>query len=227
MSDVRLPAKSDRIAIVGRTGSGKTVAAVFHLSKQDIDKRPWFIIDYKGDELIWAIHDELRKATVLNLEADPRKIKQPGIYILSLRPGEEEAKKLEAFLWKIWERGNCGLYTDEGYMIDPRSEAFNAILTQGRSKKITMITLSQRPVWMSRFVFSEASFFQVFDLTHHLDKKKVMEFVAGDTSPSLPAFHSYYYDVGEKRLTHFGPVPKGKEILEAIDAKLPRLRRTL
>ena len=218
---VRLPKASDRLAIVGRTGSGKTVAALFHLWKQDIHRRPWFVIDYKGDDGIAGIE----KAHDISLDTDPRKIKQAGIYVLRLMPGEEEA--LDAFLWKVWERENCGLYIDEGYMIPRASKPFNSMLTQGRSKKISMITLSQRPVWMSRFVFSEASFFQVFDLTHDKDVDKVMEFVKGDITRELADFHSYYYDVGKKKLTHFAPVPDTSVILAGIDAKLPKLRRTL
>ena len=221
---VRLPSGSDRTSIVGRTGSGKTVAAVFQLSMQAIDQMPWVILDYKRDELINDIAVKLNKARYITFADLPKK---PGIYILNIMPGEAEADKLTAWLWRVWEEGGIGVYIDEGYMIHPRNPALNALLTQGRSKGIPMIILSQRPVYMSRFVFSEASFFQVFDLTHDKDKEKVSEYIKGDTSKELPDYHSYWYDVAKKKLATFAPVPSGKTILETIDGKLPRLKRTL
>jgi superfamily II RNA helicase len=109
-------------------------------------------------------------------------------------------------------------------MIDRNDKWFNACLTQGRSKRIPMIVLSQRPVWLSRFVFSEADFFQVFDLTHSQDMAKVREYIRDDSRNQLERplkdFHSFYYDVGKKRLETFGPVPDGAALLHTIDQRL-------
>jgi hypothetical protein len=109
-------------------------------------------------------------------------------------------------------------------MIDRNDRWFNACLTQGRSRRIPMIVLSQRPVWLSRFVFSEADFFQVFDLTHIKDMDKVAEYIRDDDRKQLEAplkdFHSFYYDVGKRRLETFGPVPKSDKILRDIDLRL-------
>src|ERR1700734_1434544 len=215
---IRLPGPTHRVAIVGRTGSGKTVAAVFHLSNADFDVRPWVIIDYKNDDLINGIE----KAELIDYKVLPSR---PGIYILKVLPGEEDL--LSDWFRRVWEHEGIGIYVDEGYMVAQRDQWFNACLTQGRSKHIPMIILSQRPVWMSRFVFSEADFMQVFDLTHSQDMAKVREYVKGDTSKELPEFHSYYYDVGKKRLVTFGPVPSGDDLLSKIDSRLPGRRRAL
>lgn len=222
-SKPRLPGASDRIVIVGRTGSGKTQAAVFHLSKQDFDVRPWIIIDYKGDDLIGGI----KKAEEIGYETIPD---DPGIYILRVLPGEED----ELSLWfrKAWEHENLGIYIDEGYMVGQRDKWFNACLTQGRSKRITMIILSQRPLWMSRFAFSEASFIQVFGLTDADDMKVVQRFMKGDSKAGVGAelkkYHSFYYDVGANQVYTLGPVPKGGSLLATINERLPdRKRRAL
>ena len=215
---IRLPGPTHRVAIVGRTGSGKTVAAIWHLSNADFTERPWILLDYKNDELINGIE----RAELTSYEEIPD---LPGIYILKVMPGDEE--RIEEWFHQVWERENLGILIDEGYMIDPRSQWFNACLTQGRSKKIEMIILSQRPVWLSRFVFSEADFFQVFDLTHSKDMDKVSEYIRDDERQQLQRplapFHSYFYDVGRRQLETLGPVPEAAELLVVIDERLAEL----
>ena len=217
---VNLPGPTHRTAVVGRTGSGKTVAAIWHLSQSDFTERPWVILDYKNDEHINAIE----RAEVIDF--DDELPAAPGIYILKVLPGDEE--RVNEWFREVWERENIGVLIDEGYMIDPRSQWFNACLTQGRSKTISMIVLSQRPVWLSRFVFSEADFLQVFDLTHVKDREKVQEYMRDDErlqlSEPLKPYHSFFYDVSSKRLETFGPVPPEPELLAVIDARLATLR---
>lgn len=218
---VRLPGPTHKLAIVGRTGSGKTVAAIWHLSNSDFDERPWIILDYKNDELI----NRIERAQIVHYDELPA---EPGIYILKVLPGEEE--KVSEWFNQVWETENLGILIDEGYMIDPRDQWFNACLTQGRSKQISMIILSQRPVWLSRFVFSETDFFQIFDLTHSKDLDKVREYVRDDERQQLDKplapFHSFYYDVGRRRLETFGPVPEQDELLTSIDERLALLQDT-
>jgi hypothetical protein len=215
---IRLPGPTHRVAIVGRTGSGKTVAAIWHLSKADFTERPWILLDYKNDELINGIE----RAEVVTYDELPE---LPGVYILKVMPGDEE--HIEEWFRQVWERENLGILIDEGYMIDPRSQWFNACLTQGRSKRIEMIILSQRPVWLSRFVFSEADFFQIFDLTHVKDMDKVREYIRDDErlqlERPLAPYHSYFYDVGRRQLETFGPVPEASELLSEIDVRLAEL----
>ena len=198
---IRLPGPTHKTAIVGRTGSGKTVAAVWLLSQSDFDERPWIVLDYKHDELI----NSITRAEPVTYDELPE---LPGVYILTVLPGEEE--RVDEWFKSVWERENIGVLIDEGYMIDPRSQWFNACLTQGRSKHISMVILSQRPVWLSRFVFSEADFFVVFDLTHVDDLKTVSKFIKDDErhllERPLAPHHSFFYDVGQKRLEVFGSV---------------------
>ena len=127
-----------------------------------------------------------------------------------------------------------GVMVDEGFMLESKgalAKGFNMCLIQGRSKHITMIILSQRPVWMSRYVLSEASFIQMYSLNDSDDTKGVKRFVADRDGISVlnkPArYHSYYYDVAEDDLRVLSPVPPVDEILDDIDAKLPTMRRTL
>lgn len=217
-NQTRLPSSSDRIVIVGRTGSGKSQAALWHLSMQSFDAMPWVILDYKDDEMI----NSIEKATLISYSDVPTK---PGIYILKIMPGEDE--ELDAWLWKVWAKGGIGILVDEGTMIKRESKAFNACLTQGRSKRIPMIVLTQRPVNLSGYVFSESGFWQVFDLTKKADRKTVEENTIIPWDYKLEDYHSYYYDVGKKKLVEFGPVPKADTILSNIDKRHPQKRRYL
>ena len=215
---IRLPDETKRLAIVGATGSGKTIAELWHLSMRDYDSRPWIIYNFKDDENI----DSIPYAQPMAIDEMPTK---PGIYIVKPLPGQKD--ELEAQMWEVWRRGGIGVAIDEGYMIGTRNEAFRALLTQGRSKRIPMIVLSQRPVWMDKFVFTESEFYQVFRLQNSDDNKIVEKFVPADLSARLPEFHSYYYAVGCYKLTRLSPVPDMEQINETFDARLRTLKRTV
>jgi hypothetical protein len=201
---MRIPEESNRIAIVGATGSGKTQAALWQLSMRDIDTRPWIIFNWKNDSSI----DNIPYAQ--NIELDEVPIK-PGVYIAHPRPDEDT----EPLLWQIWERGGIGVYVDEGYMVGDRNAPFRAILTQGRSKQIPVIVLS------------ESEFFQIFRLQHNKDRKSVQEFVSKPIDKRLPEFHSYYYDVSRDSVTVLKPVPSIDTIYATFERKLARVRKTV
>ena len=218
---IRLPNSKQRIAILGRTGSGKTIAALWHLSNTNFAVRPWIIIDFKTDQNINAIP----RAQYIGVDEIP---KHPGIYIM--QPVMEEMDTLADTMEKIRVRENIGLYIDEGYMMNESNRVdnkFRTLLTQGRSKHIPMIVLSQRPVWINRFVFSESEFFQIFHLQDKRDVQTIASFLPSNSIIRLPDFHSVYYDVGRNHVSYLSPVPNENEILEKIDNKLKPIRKFL
>lgn len=226
---INLPGPSDRTFIVGRSGSGKTVGALFQLALSDFDERPWIVVDFKKDSGIGKIPGAQKIALDVKLEK-----LEPGIYIV--RPELWQSNEVENLLLRVWETEDIGLFIDEGYMLN-NSTAFRSILTQGRSKKISVFFLSQRPSFIDRFVISEATFIQVFDLIDKNDKKRVGEFVPYDfvNEPDLPPFNSIWFDVNVKRLTKLAPVPKLGDIYAIFRQRMPeeqlerevRQRRTL
>lgn len=220
---ITLPRYDKRTAIIGSTGSGKTVGAVWLLSQKDLHKRPWFIFDFKGDSLIEEL--EYLGARVISVYCDPTKA-PPGLYIVRPIP-ERDDLAVQEFLWKLWARGGCGIYVDEGYMLGARNPALNACLTQGRSKHIEMMILSQRPRWMSKFVFSEANYFMVYNLTLEEDRKYVGSYLGMKQTNLLPKHHSLYYDVDEQAGALLKPVPAPTALLEVFERKLSKRRKVI
>jgi hypothetical protein len=221
---IRTPGPKQRISVVGRTGTGKTVAAVWHLSRAQFDKMPWVVYDFKRDELIARIQALGEESRVYEIGTDevPR---YPGIYIV--HPHPDDLPLVRAQMMGIWERTNTGVYVDEGYMVcGPQNQnpSFRLLLTQGRALRIPMIIVSQKPSWMDSFTFSEADFFQIFDLTFRGDQKRVMEYVPADVTVPLPEFHSYYYDAARRDIKVLKPVPNGDKIIAEIDRRLEVLR---
>jgi len=221
---IRWPGDTDRMSIVGTTGSGKTQAALWQLSTRDFDRKPWVIFDFKHDDLINSIEGTQE----ISLD-DPAPIHR-GIYIVHPNPGDDT----EPLLWRIWAQENIGVYIDEGVMIGNSNNAYRSCLTQGRSKHIPMIILCQRPVWIDPFTFSESDFYQVFHLGWKKDVQKMMEFIPNETNEDqhpllerLPRYYSHYYDRSERQLVKLRAVPDRDAILDTFDLKLMKLRKVV
>lgn len=217
---VRLPNNQQQTMIVGRNGTGKTTAGIWLLSTmispQVLDKSAWVLFNTKREELINEIA-KIPGVHTIGMNETPGK---KGMYVINATPDEMSGDAMEVFLSRIHARGNTGLFFDEGYCCDPRSKMLRNIYTQGRSLRIPTITLSQRPSWLCRFAFSEATFFQIFALNDADDKKDVKRFAPLDMDLRLPDYHSWWYDVGRNSVNEFSPVPPGDVILEKFDTSI-------
>lgn len=209
----RLPTRSQRIAIIGRTGSGKTVFGAWTLALAPFHLQPYIIVDYKGDELLNGV-ERIRR-----LELSDKIPTRPGVYLVQPRPQIDD-EKLGDFFYKIWDQEKVGLFLDEAFMVPTKGGALEGILTQGRSLKIPVIALTQRPAWISRYFFSEADFFAVFHLNVADDRTRVRQITGGDLDTKLPDFHSRYYDVGRDEMTILKPVPEPSIIQQMLHDRL-------
>jgi DNA helicase HerA-like ATPase len=224
----RLPARDEHTTVVGRNGSGKTMLGAFLLSMQNLKDETWLVLDYKGEE----IFQSLANARHIGFSDVPD---EPGLYILSSRPDLEE--RTENWMWRVWEHERVGLFVDEAYMLPQfQKGAFQAILTQGRSKRIPTLTLTQRPVRVTPFAFSEASHVAVFDLNAKADRKTVEDRTGEGfmtwrppefPDVRLPRFHSRWYAVKSDSRYVVRPVPEAGKIIAAIDGQLTPKRRWL
>jgi len=213
-SGFRFPGGDDRTVCIGATGSGKTTCATWLLAHMRFERRPWCIIDFKRE----ALFDDVGAPPLepIGLSNIPRR--KNTCYLLTPRPDEEE--QLEQWLWRVWERENIGLFIDEASLM-PDCPAWQAILQQGRSKRIPVICCTQRPVMVKRAVFSEASFFAVYRMQDKRDYRIVEGFVPADLGLPLPEHHWRYYDVARNRLLSCSPVPPPDEVATQLRDALP------
>lgn len=213
-----LPGPDSRTLIVGRTGSGKTVAAIWHLSNTDFNFRPWLVVDYKGDE-------GLAQIDAIEIQPGDSVPRDPDIYIVRPVPGADD-DEMEKTLWSVWATGRTGLYVDEGYMLpnNAKSKAMQGIFTQGRSKHIQVIILSQRPVWLSRFAISESDYYQVFWLNDEQDRKTIERFMKYPIMEKLRPYHSWWYDVKRDEQFELTGVKNPDGSIETINQRLAEIR---
>lgn len=212
------PREGYHTAILGTTGSGKSTLGAFLISKCPFHVRPQFILDYKHEE-IFARCSRIREIDVR--DALPS---QPGVYVVRPRPDQEE--DVDDWLKRLWERGNAGIYFDEGYLVPDKAWLRN-VLAQGRSLGITAITTSQRPTFVPRSVFTEATYISVFRLNDRKDKQRVAEFTPdGMLERRLPDYHSFWYSPAHHRADDpqpyaiLSPVPGADAIVDVIDSRL-------
>jgi DNA helicase HerA-like ATPase len=214
-----MPRPDQRVLILGSTGSGKTTVGAWLLSEANFDEMPWVMIDYKRDSLLNAI-DRRRQ---IGLNDIP---KEPGLYHLKPNPVSDD-ERVESWLLRCWEKRNIGLYVDEALRLPTsrKTGAFETILTQGRSLHIPVIALSQRPVDLTRYAFSEANHVVVMRLTDLRDRKKVTEYVPNvGHDYELEQYHSIWYSVDKNAKYDMKPVPDGSAILTTFDERLKALQ---
>lgn len=204
--------------MIGRTGSGKTQAGVWHLSMRDFDKMPWVALNFKDDELLNSLPG------VKEIEIDARIPNDPGVYMAHVAPDEKDIA--DDFLMRAWQHQNVGLFVDEGYMLTGGS-GFRRCLTQGRSRHIPMIVLSQRPVWMDRFTWSESDYFQLFKLKLDDDRNTAAQYVGNAAYKKLPDYHSIWHDVAVDRSFLLQPVPDRATLVQTFRDRLGVRRKLI
>lgn len=216
----RLPSPTERVAVFGRTGSGKTVFMTWLLSHASIEDRPWIVIDHKDDDYL----GDIPRIEKIKLGEIP---KHPGIYHVSASFNDDD--KLDEYLHRILARGNIGIFSDEGNSIpqrEPRYKGLKSIFAKGRSKRVPFLYATQKPAWTNRSVLSESDFFAAFHLQHADDRETAGKFIPGGVEPRLDDYHARWYDV--KQDAHFVIKPvNNDETMERFEERLKPRQRLL
>lgn len=225
-----LPNDTQRLVVVGTTGSGKTHAAMWHLGMRNFHQKPWVVYDWKQDELINSIDG------AFELDVRQPAPEHPGLYIVHpILDDDDDA--VAAQMKDIWNKEDIGVFVDECYMVAKNNSSFRKLLTQGRSKHIPMIVCTQRPVWVDKFVFTESEFKQMFRLQSEDDREKMAEYVPKEALASVNRLYplrgpemkywSHYYDGPDDDIQPMHPVPDADVIRSMFHAKLARLKRVV
>lgn len=214
---MNFPDDSQRLMVIGPTGSGKTVAALWHLSHRRFHEMPWLVYNYKRDHMI----DGIPYASHIDVLDFPVR---PGIYIVHPEP-DTDNEAVETQLRAAWREGYTGIMVDEMLMMGQRNAPLRLLLTQGRSLYCPIIGCTQRPAWVDSFAFTESDFIQVFRLRKRRDVQTVQEYVPEyDGGRKLPRYYSYYYDVVEDQGIPLRPVPPISVIHATFARRLARRR---
>lgn len=182
IKDLRLRI-GERGAIIGRTGTGKSVLAQSLIPGEGrlaiIDPKRMF--NYPVD--IFHSYKDILK----------RKPKR-----FMYRPNEQEFDNIEAYdsVYKyIFDCGKFFVYTDEIVSVIDNSTPprYLRLLYQlGREKRISILSTFQRPKSVPLFLMSESNKFYPFRLTLTDDIKRVKQFVPGYTG-KLSDDHTFMY----------------------------------
>jgi cell division septum initiation protein DivIVA len=186
-----------KIAIVGRTGSGKTNTAVV-LAEQMIDNGvPIVILDPQGDW--WGLRSKYRIAilggehgdvplepTGGTIAADFVVNERVPVLLDLFRMGEAEMVRFATdFAKRLWQtnRDAVHLFLDEADLFAPQSGmtgpkaqslgAFQNVCRRGRSRGIGLTMITQRPAVLNKDLLSQADPFIVHRLTAPQDLSAV------------------------------------------------------
>lgn len=180
--------RGDRVTIVGRTGSGKSVLARTLLRAYSRA----VLVDPKGRATLddWPIVYG-SEAFVASWPGSPR-------IIVRLGAGEDRRKWLDAIAWHVFRHGETALNLDDTMGVVSANQGapgLEACLGQGREIGITGIVCTQRPTRVPPAIMSEADHVFVFTLNRRDDRDTVSETIGDYSGPAV--WHGFVYWHGD------------------------------
>ena len=143
--------QGEHVALVGDTGSGKT----FLLARMLRYRSYTVVLRTKDDDIKFP--NTTRITRTVDLTVNPNR--SEAHYLLD-PPYERQAIEARRVMDKIWTEGGWTLGIDETWYLDKQlhlGPSLDRLLTQGRSKALSLICGMQRPAQISRFVLSQCT----------------------------------------------------------------------
>lgn len=204
-----IPKAGEHCLTVGQNGSGKTFFNIWLLLRIPI--APIIIYDTKEEPKF----SKLPASVVVDTMQEALEYKDNDTidYIIVRPPVQYMLKPelLDAMLWQHYnECRGVPAYIDEAYTFHSNGKAgpgLTALLTRGRSRGISTIISTQRPVLLSRFCVTEAKKVYVFRLTDKSDKRRLDDVIPNYSDMDNPIKHGfYYYESGMDNPILFKPI---------------------
>lgn len=208
-----------RAVIVGRTGSGKSSLASFVLRHSPSQ---WLILNPKGTAAYNNLPDAitihaLDYGKIIRAMKETNKGGGARYRFINIIPSRQHAgfdALDECIGWLHDNYIGVGLVADELYTLHKNGrpgDGLMAWLTRGRELKQSFLGLTQRPAWISKFIFSEADYIGEMSLTIREDRKTMYENTGVEAMlNNIPQYEWLWYDVAREKLRHFNPVPSPK-----------------
>lgn len=198
--------------LCGQNGTGKTT-----LARYEVDGANFVLLldtkdDTDGSEggTYWPGYETVRSWSALKEWNKNEKLiaEHPRIrYIPSARVQyellqyrDEENDIAKVFRW-VFERRNTFLYVDEVFQVTSGAwlpQGYHACLTQGRKRKISVLSATQRPATIPPVIFTESRHLWCFYLQRAADRETMEDYMGVDRFliKDLPDFYFYYRGKG-------------------------------
>lgn len=202
-------ASGKRALLAGRTGSGKSTLAVWFLARS---YQHWVILNPKHTALYRQLPDAVvyRKFDPRGISSDARRKK---FIVLELSGEEAEKNYMDGIIgWLHGALHNIGLCVDELYTLHSAGghagSGLIGWLTRGREYRQSFLGLTQRPAWLSRFLFSETDYLCELELNLSEDRDRLYDATGDKHFLERVTRHRWlWYDVERNTTTLYAPVP--------------------
>lgn len=197
-----------RAIAAGRTGSGKSTLAKWLLQ---VSPGHWIILNPKNTRAYDSLPDS-NNVEGIDIAKIRKSIEDFRFTIVTPKANQLQPETLDLFInWIITDYTDIGVCIDELYAVHKNGiagEGLVGLLTRGRELKQSFFGLTQRPAWLSKFLFSEADYIIGMSLNLEADRKRMFEFTGKRMFlDKQPERKWLWYDVGADHLRSFEPVP--------------------
>ncbi|MDE2040693.1 MAG: ATP-binding cassette domain-containing protein [Elusimicrobia bacterium] len=141
--------QGEHLAITGETGSGKSTLAAVLLAA----RWPFYVVVKTKPDDVHYPGRKIGRASQLESATDR------AILDLSESPKETQAARVAELTDSVWKQGGWTVYYDELFYLERLRlvDSVEQLLTQGRSKGLTVVVGMQRPARVTRFALSQAT----------------------------------------------------------------------